>query len=119
MIEPETDWQTFVPDPYFRKLAIATQEGELVLKELETGKEAICKLKLDSFHMKEQDRLSSFLRSMQLDWAQSGNDFVCRIGTGGTFLSNAENKQGNELVELAKLKLMTVSYTHLTLPTKA
>ena len=99
-IEPQSDWFKFWPDPQFQKLAIVTKAGEFILKDIETDKTETCEFDLDAAKKKN---FAALLRSMRLDWAPSGIDFVCEIERVA-YASNTDRVTGNKVANLAKLK---------------
>ena len=142
-IKSEPGWFRYWPNPQFQKLAIVTDEGELLVKDVETGETALCDFELDPlpttanantlkefYELKQlaagesrlvrqhldiidvldprtktkEKQLLLQLRSMKLNWAPSGLDFV----TGGSviYVSNADRAQGNKAIELAELQAM-------------
>ena len=115
-IELDSDWKTMWPNPQFQKLAIVTDDCEFILKDLQTGAIEPCTLKLDSFFPSDKKKLVSYLRSMKLDWALNGNDFVSVVGGFQTFLSNADRVEKGKLAALANLDFMEMSsrkYVHI------
>ncbi len=111
-IEPETGWQKFWPDPQFQKLAIVTDAGTLILKDIETGETVHCELELDPFFISgdaitsDEQQLLWYLKNMKLNWAPNGLDFVSVIGGRTAFVSNADRVAGNSVVNLSKLQAM-------------
>ena len=134
-IKSEPGWFRYWPNPQFQKLAIVTDEGELLVKDVETGETALCDFELDPLPtsanantLKEfcelkqlaaelaageihgprtktkEEQLLLQLRSMKLNWAPSGLDFV----TGGSviYVSNSDRVEGNKVTELAELQAL-------------
>ena len=109
-IEPEAGWLRFWPDPQFQKLVVVTDEGKMIVRDIETGETANCNLELDSIitardpNTSKEKQLLWYLRSMKMNWAPGGRDFVCVIGRTETYVSNADRAQGNTAADLAKLQ---------------